>query len=112
MSCSPFISVPREDYSELDGTSEVVFILTSGENITTSHYWISQDTLFISEPRQLIYKGRQDTVLFDEIVEIRDYKNSEPHFAEKAAAGVARMALVLLVAFSAFMLYAINWGGD
>jgi hypothetical protein len=107
MSCSPFISIPRENYTDLDGTSEVVFILTSGEKITASNYWTSGDTLFISEPGQLIYKGRQDTVLLDEIVEIRDYKNARLHPAAQAAVNIAGIMLGLLVGFSLYIAYLV-----
>ncbi len=110
ISCSPFISIPRENYSELNGASELVIIMTSGEKITTSHFWISADTLFISEPGQLFYKGRQDTLLFDEILEIRDYKNARLHPLAEAGVKIVGVGMLLFVALALYVLYKFSTG--
>jgi len=110
ISCSPFISIPRVNYSELNGASKVVIIMTSGQKITTSHFWISEDTLFISEPGQLFYKGRQDTLLFDEIQEIRDYKNARLHPLAEAGVKIVGMGMLLFVALALYVLYEFSTG--
>lgn len=105
IACSPFISIPRENYSELAEESEIVVITISGEKIPASHFWISGDTLFIAESSQLIYKGRNDTILFSEIQEIRDYKHAQLHPAVQIIASIVGLALGAFVAFSFYVLF-------
>ena len=98
-SCSQYMFVKPADYPSLaNSRARIQVHTTSGDVIQTEHYMISGDTLIITEPDQLFYKGLKTKISFSEIKEIRDIEHSKLTFFGKITLGIAAIPVVAIMA--------------
>ena len=100
LACAKNVVLSRSEYAHLsEKKAKIEITLISGENIFAEFYTISNDTLIINEPGQIVYKGKYRKIPFDQI---KDINTSRMTLLGKIATGVFAVAVSLVLAMALY----------